>query len=90
MEVALDGADADLARGPDALPGQQGLEDLGPHVHGPGGHQDLRHKDFVVLELLADSAHAVQKSLVQDLLDGETLVHGLLDQLLDGLGLALL
>ena len=32
MEVALDSADADLARGPDALPGQQGLEDLGRKV----------------------------------------------------------
>ena len=90
MQVALDGADAYLADGLHTLLGHQGPQKLGAHVHGPGGDQDLGDKDLVVLEFLADHVHAVEQTLVQDLLNRNALVNGLLDKLLDDLGLTAL
>ena len=90
VQIALHGADAHLAHGLHACLGHQRLEQRGAHVHGAGGHQHFRHEHFVVLELLADHAHAGQKALVQDLLHGNALVDGLLHQLFDDLGFALL
>ena len=85
MQVALDGADADLAGGLYAILSQQGLEQVGTHVHGTGSHQNFGNKDFIVLELLTDDAHTGQQTLFQNLLGGNAFVNSLLYQSLDDL-----
>ena len=88
MEVALDSADTYLAGSLHAALGQQGLKQGGAHIHGPGSHQNLGNKDLVGLELLTNHVHAAEEPLLQDLPGGNAVVNGLLDQLLDHLGLA--
>ena len=90
VQISLDGADTHLARGLNSCLGHQGLEQLCAHIHGTGCHQHLRYKHLVVLELLANHVHAVQQTLVQNLLHGNPFVNGLLHQLLDHLGFAFL
>ena len=85
VQVALDGADADLAGGLYAVLSQQGLEQVGTHIHGTGSHQNFGNENFIVLELLADDAHTGQQTLFQNLLGGNAFVNGLLYQSLDDL-----
>ena len=86
MQVALDRADAHLARGFHTRVGHQRLQQLGAHVHGAGRHQHLGHEHFVVLELLANDTHAVEQPLIQDLLHRDAFVDGLLNQFFHDLG----
>jgi hypothetical protein len=54
------------------------------------GNEDFRNKDFVVLELLADDAHAGKQTFFEDILRGDAGVESLLNLLLHDGGSALL
>ena len=65
VDVALDGADDDLADrfGPGL--GQERTQDRHPPLHRVGGHQDLGDEQDAVAEVHADDAHALDEGLVE-------------------------
>ncbi len=71
------------------LRAQQRLENGHAGLHRARGDEHLGHVQHVVLEILADDAHAGDEPVVQDFLDGPPLGEGVLGHLLDFLGLAL-
>ena len=65
VDVALDGADHDLADRLDAGLGEERPEDLHAALHGIRGEQDFRHEEDAVAEVDADDPHALDQGLVQ-------------------------
>src|SRR5579863_1476846 len=68
VDVALDGADHDLADGGHASFSQQRPQDFHPALHGVGGQQYLGHEQDAVAEVDAHNPHAFDQRVVQYLL----------------------
>ena len=68
----------DDADGFDAGGGEDGFEVGHAGLHGACGDEDFGHEDHVVTELDADDCHAVEESVVEDVVGGVTLVRGTL------------
>ena len=62
VDVALDGADHDLADRLDAGFGEQRAQDCHPALHGICGEQDLGYEQDAVAEVDADDAHAFDQA----------------------------
>ena len=67
VDVALDGADHDLADRLGPGLGEQRAQDLHAGLHRVGGEQDLRHEEDAVAEVDADDPHALDEGVVEDL-----------------------
>ena len=67
VDVALDGADHDLADRLRAGLGEQRSEDLHAGLHRVGGEQHLGHEQDAVAEVDADDAHALDERVVEHL-----------------------
>ena len=65
VDVALDGADHDLADGLHAGFRQQRAAGSPSRLHGVGSQQHLRHEQDAVAEIDADDAHAFDQGVVQ-------------------------
>ena len=65
VDVALDGADHDLADRFGAGLGEQRAQDLHPGLHRVGGEQHLGHEQDAVTEVDADDPHALDERVVQ-------------------------
>ena len=65
VDVALDGADHDLADRLGAGLGQQRAQDLHAGLHRVGGEQHLGHEQDAVAEVDADDAHALDQRVVE-------------------------
>jgi hypothetical protein len=73
-----------------AIPGaQERLQHGHAGFHRPRCDQYLRHVEHVVLEILADDAHAGDQALVEHFLDGTPFGKRVLRHLLDFFGLSL-
>src|SRR5213075_546785 len=68
VNVALDGADHDLADGRYTGLGQQRTQDLHTTLHGVRGEQDLGHEQDAVAEVDTDDPHAFDQRVIQHLL----------------------
>ena len=66
VQVALDGADDDLAGRRRAARGQVRLEDRQAALHGARGDQHLGHEVLVLLEQPADLGHGRDQAIVED------------------------
>ena len=65
VDVALDGADHDLADRLDAGIGEERPQDRHPALHRIRGEQHLRHEQDAVAEIDADDPHALDEGVVQ-------------------------
>ena len=72
VDVALHGADHDLADRLDAGLGEQRAQDRHAGLHRVGGEEHLGHEEDAVAEVDADDAHALDERLVQDVVGGPT------------------
>ena len=70
VDVALHGADHDLADRLDAGLREQRAQDRHAGLHRVGGEQHLGHEQDAVAEVDADDAHALDERLVQDVVGG--------------------
>ena len=72
MDVALDGADHDLADRLGAGLREQGSQDLHSALHRVGGEQHFGNEQDAVAEVDADDPHALDERVVQDFLGAPT------------------
>ena len=70
VDVALHGADHDLADRLHAGLGEQRPQDRHARLHRVGGEQHLGHEEDAVAEVDADDAHPLDERLVQDVVGG--------------------
>ena len=83
VQIPFYGTDADPAADFGLALREQRLQDGYALIHRPGGNQDFRYKDFIVLEFHPDDIETCEQSLFKDLLCGNPLVDGLLHQFFD-------
>ena len=83
VEVAFDGAHDYGADGFDAGRGEDGFEVGHAGLHGAGGDEDFGDEDDVVAEFDADDGHAVEESVVEDVVGGVALVEALFGEAVD-------
>ena len=83
VEVAFDGAHDDGADGLDAGSGEDGFDVGHAGFHGASGDEDFGDEDDVVAELYADDGHAVEESVVKDVVCGVAVVEALFGEAVD-------
>jgi hypothetical protein len=67
VDVALDGADHDLAHPLGVRLGEQRPQDLHPRLHRIRGKEDLGHEEDPVAEVDANDPHALDERVAQGL-----------------------
>ena len=88
MQVALDGANDDLANRLDIGGGQERAQDRQPAFHRPGGDEHFGDIKFAVLEHPADLAHGGDQAFLEDCFGRDIFRQGLVDLFLGGIQIA--